>query len=122
MHIWKKRSIIWICILCLLVLGVVVLCKKKDKDSNIKPTIQQSTEQNIEKEEIELPENTFEDENTVIGENPTDNDAKDQTTQSQNNSDISKETPEEGSQTPPSSKDDENSSRDPIVLPSIRLD
>lgn len=122
MHVWNKKNRISLLVLCLILCFAVVSCKKKDDDKDKKPAI----EQDADKNEIELPEDTLTDDEVVPDKNPAQENNKTNTSSQsskENSKEPSKETTEESpkkdsAETP----SDDEEARTPIVLPAIKLD
>lgn len=122
MHVWNNKKRILLFVFCLLLCFAVVSCKKKDNDKDKKPTI----EQDADKNEIELPEDAFTDQEVVPDKNPAQENNKTNTSSQsskENTKEPSKETTEESpkkdSAEPPSDDEEE---RTPIMLPAMKLD
>ena len=133
MHVWDNKKQILLLAFCLLLCFGIVSCKKKDEDKGKKPAI----EQDADKNEIELPEDTLTDDETVPDKNPAQENNKTNTSNQssnenstesskENSKEPSKETteesPKEDSTETPSDDEEEEEARTPIVLPAMKLD
>ena len=125
MRAWNKKNRILLLAFCLLLCVALVFCKKKDEHKDKKPAI----EQNADKNEIELPEDTFTDNEVVPDKNPAQENNKTNTSSQpskESSTQPSKETTGESSQKDsaetPSDDEEEEEARTPIVLPAMKLD
>lgn len=121
----KTNKILLLMLLCMALCFVATSCKKKNDDAGKKP----STEQSTDKDEIELPEDTLGDKDTAGDDNSKQETSKNNTSSEsskENSKEPSNETPEETpDQSPaetPSDEQEQEESRAPIVLPSMKLD
>lgn len=125
MHVLNNKKRILLLTFCFLLCFAVVSCKKKDDNKDKKPAIEQDTD----KSEIELPEDTLTDDEIVTDKNPAQENNKTNTSSQsskENSKEPSQETTEESpkkdSAETPSDDEEEEETRTPIVLPAMKID